>query len=168
MSISKFARSIALICSLSPLTAIAASSGSCNYHGTKIAVIDGIAYHKPVFDKLQPAIALASVKLDTAKIAASGDSDKALREQVSNLQDGLVQLSLSDRGVDDIRGYFPDAHSVQDNALMYPDKRIGELKLARSDAKGIAGSFTLKASKPDDLSCDLKFDLSYSGFHTKD
>jgi hypothetical protein len=68
---------------------------------------------------------------------------------------GLVRLTLGEGGVTGIYAYLPPGTNVSQSGSAF-----GELKLARNDARGAAGHFTLK-NPPEELSCELKFDLAY-------
>lgn len=151
---------IALTC-LFPIAASATGTGTCTYKDKKLALVDGVIYQRP--DHFEPTkkettIALATLKLDAAKIAAAADPEDAVREQVWNANDGgQVRLTLGEGGVTAIYAYLPPGGNISQSGTAF-----GELKLTRNDARGAAGHYRLKGKDKDDLSCDVGFDLAYA------
>ena len=146
---------------LLPLLATAGGSGTCRYHDKTLVVADAVLYRAAdPFDAEQQEtkIALASVKLDAARIAAARDPEDALREQVWAAENGgQVQLTLGEGGVTALYAYLPPGSNISRSGSAF-----GEVEFSRNDDAGIAGRFRLAADGADELSCDLHFDLRYA------
>ena len=146
---------------LLPLLAAASGSGTCRYHDKTLVVADAVLYRAAdPFDAEQQEtkIALASVKLDAARIAAARDPEDALREQVWAAENGgQVQLTLGEGGVTALYAYLPPGSNISRSGSAF-----GEVEFSRNDDAGIAGRFRLAADGADELSCDLHFDVRYA------
>jgi len=151
-------RAAALISLSLPMVALAGGNGTCTYEGKKLTLIDAVAYQRPDHfepGKMETTVALASVKLDAGKVAASKDPDDAVRDLAGD--GGLVRITLDDSGVTAIYAYLPPGSNISQSGTAF-----GDLKRSRSDAKGVAGHYTLKGNDDKALSCDFGFDLAYA------
>lgn len=139
-----------------PVAALAAGSGTCSYKDKKNTFTDAIAYQNPDpfdKDKKESMVALSTEKIDAAKFKASDNPDMALL----GMDGGLVKIRLGDGAVTSIYAYFPPGANISNSGSPF-----GELKLTRSDAAGVAGTFTLKGKAADDVSCDIQFDVPFT------
>jgi hypothetical protein len=152
---------LAIGSALLPLVALGSASGTCTAGTEKTTIVDGVIYKVPNSSeegKSDIVVELASSKLDAAKIAAAKDPEAAVHDQLwdANLP-GHLRLTIGDGAV---RRYFVHVPPGS-NETHFGSNNFGDLKLSRSDAKGVAGHFAFKGKATDDASCDVSFDLNF-------
>lgn len=154
-------RALAGVLALLPLLAAASGSGTCRYQDKSLVVVDAVLYRAPDpfdADQQETKIALASVTLDAARIAAARNPEDALREQVWAAENGgQVQLTLGEGGVTALYAYLPPGSNISRSGSAF-----GDVEFSRNDDAGIAGRFRLSGGAADELSCDLRFDVRYA------
>ncbi len=154
-------RALAGVLALLPLLAAASGSGTCRYRDKSLVVVDAVLYRAPDpfdADQQETKIALASVTLDAARIAAARNPEDALREQVWAAENGgQVQLTLGEGGVTALYAYLPPGSNISRSGSAF-----GDVEFSRNDDAGIAGRFRLSGGAADELSCDLRFDVRYA------
>jgi hypothetical protein len=145
---------LVVICLFSSISAVAAENGSCTHKDSKMVFTDGMAYQKPdAFDekKMNTIVALTTNKLDPAVISASKNLDHTL---MFDIQGGEVTIKIADDKVTSMYTYFPPGDNLTRSGTPF-----GDLKITSKDPKRVVGSFDLKATSADEVSCHLSFDV---------
>ena len=150
-----------LVSLLSANAAADTTKGQCTVGDSRLDLTDAVFYTEPnTFDETRQdrVMVFTNVKLDKAKIGEAPDKEDAVRDQVWEADDGgKVEMHVDEENVVWALHYNRGGSSMSQSG-----SGVVELKLTTNDAKRIAGTFAL-AAEPDELNCDITFDLSKTG-----
>lgn len=138
----------------------AGNAGECRHGDKVLSVSDGYAYRAPdeyAEGRVMLHVVLSSVALDRAKLAGAKEIEDAIREQVWDKDGGQVALTIDGSDVTSLNAFLPPGTSTSRSGTAF-----GELKLARNDDRGVAGTFRYQPDRDGDLGCDVRFDIAYA------
>ncbi|MDC8014062.1 hypothetical protein [Tahibacter soli] len=143
------------------MPALAADNGGeCRRGDQVLNLTDGYAYRAPdeyADGRMMVHVVLSSVALDRGKLAGAKEIEDAIREQVWDKDGGQVALTIDGNDVTSVNAFLPPGTSTSRSGTAF-----GELKLARSDDRGVAGTFRYPPAGDGDLGCDVRFDIAYA------